>query len=727
MKCERRATGFLSIYAVPILTGCAVLCLGWGAMRALWEINYKDDYQGGRSLSYYLSANWGDSLILPMICALMSFELRIFCDSVRWRPVIIAGVCGTLGGVVSQFMWVYDDKTLLNWTFTPQGSFNLSGWYHAGFLSIMCGILFAGATALTLLGYNRIQWGRSSVLRYLVVGYLFVLFACLLATDNRREPQGVIITNALTIISVATLPILASVVVIVAGVICCRRWKLLVSYAAILLTTSVIIPLALLIRGTTSISGNEVFCCTAATVFASTFVTAPATAGLVEQFARSLPTVVLVWVLSFSVVRIPETLLREKSIILLTGAMIVVNAMSLPSCLFDNSITEVFYTAFSGVLLVVLATFSSAVQISNNFADSALSIAFPFLISVGAGWWVKGNAKAVTSRESAATADDYVKYSADDNGGTIMRSDSVSMERRLRYKVLAGFMIHAGFVMLFLLWVRLSSITISAATSIWRVALCSVLVVIMTEGSFMFSRLSFRDNVFLLRGLSMSVADVIRVHVGAASVALLSAAYGTSMAIMSSTKVSLVCWTVILLLYVLSMLTVCAIFLHKMQGVRLKEWPDALSPRVSVLQDHIMSLSTLNVLGMGIIIWISDRLVDCRSVLLVCGVLVVPLASVFLFFLKNNIKHVASEKRRIESDISNGRAPDPQRGRDYLVNLERHCIAQNRTAALIVALSLWFYVVVEFGREFGDMRNAEGSVGFRALFGVDDWPSPPQL
>mgnify|MGYP007030732672 FL=1 len=97
-----------------------------------------------------------------------------------------------------------------------------------------------------------------------------------------------------------------------------------------------------------------------------------------------------------------------------------------------------------------------------------------------------------------------------------MRSDSVSMERRLRYKVLAGFMIHAGFVMLFLLWVRLSSITISAATSIWRVALCSVLVVIMTEGSFMFSRLSFRDNVFLLRGLSMSVADVIRVHVGAA-------------------------------------------------------------------------------------------------------------------------------------------------------------------------------------------------------------------
>lgn len=727
MKRERRVTDFLSIHAVPVLIGCAVLCLGWGAMRALWEIGYKNTYQGSRPFPYYLSANWGDSLILPVLCALISFEMRRFRNSVRWRLVAIAGACGFLGGVVSQFIWVYNDKTLLNWTFTSQGSFNFPGWYHAGFLSIMCGALLGGATALTLLGYDRTQWGRDSALRYLVIGYLFVLFTCLLATDNRRESQGITTIGKITAINVLMLPILTSIIIVIVGAICCRQWKILTPYAIVLLTTSIVVPSALLVRGTIPISGNEVFCGVAATLFASAFVTAPATASLVEQFARSLPVAVLVWILSFSVLGIPETLLREKFLIFLVAAVVLVNMASLPSCLFDNSITEVFYTAFSGILLVILTAFSSAVQIYTDFADNALSIAFPFLVSVGAGWWVKGNARAVTTRESAATADDYVKYSADDDGCSVMRSDSVSMERRLRYKVLAGFMIHAGFVMLFLLWVRLSSITVSAATSIWRVALCSALVVIMTEGSFVFSRLSFRDNVFFLRGLSMSVNDVIRVHVGAISVALLSAAYGISMAIMSSTRVSLVCWTALLLLYILSILTVCVTFLHKMQGVELKKWPDALSPRASVLQDHIMSLSTLNVLGTGIIIWISDRLVDYRSVLLVCGVLVVPLASVFLFFLNNNIRHIASEKKRIESDISNGRAPDPQRGRDYLVNLERHCIAQNRTAALIVALSLWFYVIVEFGREFGDMRNAEGSVGFRTLFGVDDWPSPPQL
>lgn len=148
MKRERRVTDFLSIYAVPILIGCTILCLGWGVMRALWEIGYKNTYRGDRSFPYYLSANWGDPLILPVICALISFEMRRFRDSVRWRPVVVAGTFGLLGGIVSQFQWTHSSRTLLNWTFTSQGSFNLPGWYHGFFLSVMCGLLLGGVTAL---------------------------------------------------------------------------------------------------------------------------------------------------------------------------------------------------------------------------------------------------------------------------------------------------------------------------------------------------------------------------------------------------------------------------------------------------------------------------------------------------------------------------------------------------------------------------------------------------
>ena len=96
MKRERRVTDFLSIYAAPILIGCTILCLGWGVMRTLWEIGYKNTYRGDRSFPYYLSANWGDPLILSVICALISFEMRRFRDSVRWRPVVVAGTFGLL-------------------------------------------------------------------------------------------------------------------------------------------------------------------------------------------------------------------------------------------------------------------------------------------------------------------------------------------------------------------------------------------------------------------------------------------------------------------------------------------------------------------------------------------------------------------------------------------------------------------------------------------------------
>lgn len=727
MKCKQRVVSFLSNYGVPILVGFAVLCLGWGVMRMFWEACYKHIYQGGRSFPYYLSANWGDSLILPAICALMSFEMRKFRNYVRWIPVVVAGTLGLLVGVASQFQWTHSSRTILNWTFTPQGSFNLPGWYHAIFLSVMCGLLLAGVVMMVSLGRHRIRWERGSVLRYLVVGYLLVLFTCLLATDNRRSPQGIAGIDAAAVISIVSTPVLSTIIVVVMGIVCRGRWRILVTYSIVLLVTSIVAPLALLMRGTVPVSVTEVFCSAVAALFALTFVTAPATSSLIEQLIRSLPAAILTLILALATPGVPDGSSWMRIVVYSIVAMVVIDMTVLPPCFFDVSkvAAESFYTAGSSMLLVTLVAFSSVVQRSNSFADGLLSTFFPVFIALMAGWWIKGNFGAVTSREAVVAANDYFNSSESSKGGAL--HGAVSGQRVLRYKVLGGFAIHAGCVMLFIVWTRLASSAVNSATSVWRVVLCSLFVAVMAGGSFLFSRLSFRDNVFVLRGLAMGGADALRVHIGAGAVAVLSAGYGASMAIVSSTKVSIIGWFAMSFAYALSILLVCALVLYKVPGARCKEWPCLSSPWAAVGQDHVASLMMLNVLGMGIPVWISDRLTNFYDAFLVCGMLMVPLAGVFLFFLNNNVGHIERERVRVEAALSGAPMADLRRGLEYLDNLERHCLAQNRTAAIMVFLSLLGYFLIEIVGEFSNLRNPEGVLGLRRIFGVGDWPSFPQL
>lgn len=584
-----------------------------------------------------------------------------------------------------------------------------------------------GVTALLSLGYNRTRWDRGSVLRYLVVGYLLVLFTCLLATDNKRSSQGITDIDAAVVINIVSTPVLSAIIVVVMGVICHGRWRLLVLYSIVLLTTSIVVPLALLMRGIVPVSGAEIFYCGTAALFALTFVAAPATSSLIEQLIRSLPAAILTLILALATPGMPDDSSWMRAVAYSIAAMIIIDMTILPPCFFDVSkkVTESFYTATSGALLVTLVAFSSAVQRSTSFADGLLSTIFPLFISIMAGWWIKGNFEAVISRESAVAVNDYVDSS--ENTENSVPHDAVSRERILRYKVLVGFAIHAGCVMLFLVWIRLASSVVNSAISVWRVALCSMLVVIMTEGSFVFSRLSFRNNVFVLRGLAMGDTDVLRVYVGAGSVAVLSAGYGALMAIVSSTKISLVGWCIILIVYVSSMFLVCALVLYKVPGVSRKEWPCVSSPRAGVRQDHMVSLMMLNVFGVGIPIWISDRLTNYYDAFLVCGMLMVPLAGVFLFFLNNNIGHIEREKKRVEADMLDDSTVDSQRGSKYLENLERHCLTQNRTAAVIVFLSLSCYFLIEILGEFTNVRNTEGVLGLKRMLGGGDWPSLPRL
>ena len=727
MKCKRRAVSFLSNYGIPVLVWFAVLCLGWGAMRTFWETCYKHIYQGNRSFPYYLSANWGDPLILPAICALMTFEMRKFRNYVRWTSVSAAGILGLLVGVASQFQWTHSSHTALNWTFTPQGSFNLPGWYHAIFLSVMCGVLLAGAVMMVSLGRHRIRWERGSVLRYLVVGYLFVLFTCLLATDNRRSPQGIADIDVVALVSIASTPVLSTIIVVVMGIVCRGRWRILVTYSIILLVTSIVVPIALLMRGTVPVSVTEIFCSAVAALFALSFVTAPATSSLFEQLIRSLPAAILTLILVLATPGVPDGSSWMRVLVYSIVAMIVIDMMVLPPCFFDVSkmAVESFYTAGSSMLLVTLVAFSSVVQRSTSFVDGLLSKSFPLFIALMAGWWIKGNFGAVTSREAVVAANDYFNSSEGSKGGAL--HDAVSGQRVLRYKVLGGFAIHAGCVMLFIVWTRLASSAVNSATSVWRVVLCSVFVVVMAGGSFFFSRLSFRDNVFVLRGLTMGGVDAFRVHVGASMVAVLSAGYGASMAVVSSSRASLVGWLILSFVYELLIFLVCALVLYKVPGVRCKEWPCPSSPWAAVGQDHMVSLWMLNVFGMGIPMWISDRLTNLYDAFLVCGMLMVPLAGVFLFFLNNNVGHVERERNRVEATLSDAPTKDLWRGLEYLDNLERHCLAQNRMAAVVVFISLLGYFLIEIVGEFSNLRNPEGMLGLRRIFGVGYWPSFPRM
>lgn len=159
------------------------------------------------------------------------------------------------------------------------------------------------------------------------------------------------------------------------GIVCRGRWRILVTYSIVLLVTSIVVPVALLMRGMVPLSVTEVFCSAVAALFALSFVTAPATSGLVEQLIRSLPAAILTLILALATPGVPDGSSWMRVVFYSIVAMIVIDMTVLPPCFFDVSkvAAESFYTAGSSMLLVTLVAFSSVVQRSSSFADGLLS------------------------------------------------------------------------------------------------------------------------------------------------------------------------------------------------------------------------------------------------------------------------------------------------------------------------------------------------------------------
>jgi hypothetical protein len=146
---------------------------------------------GALGFTDYLSATWGDGLLLPISMAALVYAYQTLPPTGGDRVLVtVGGVCGAIGGVLTQVQWLRDDNPRLNWTLPAPHVFNNAGIYHAVFLT-GAAAGFSAAWAGTLL-----RWARNPQIRdrrvsqALGVALLSGLgFACLLVVDNQQTQK----------------------------------------------------------------------------------------------------------------------------------------------------------------------------------------------------------------------------------------------------------------------------------------------------------------------------------------------------------------------------------------------------------------------------------------------------------------------------------------------------------------------------------------------------------
>ena len=117
-----------------LVAGGSLFVTGFGALATLSRFYPKPEDVPG--LTDYLSATWGDSLLLPTSLAGLVYAYRSL-PSVEDRALVVIGaVGGAAGGVLTQIQWLRDDNPQLNWTLPAAHVFNGAGVYHAVFLTL---------------------------------------------------------------------------------------------------------------------------------------------------------------------------------------------------------------------------------------------------------------------------------------------------------------------------------------------------------------------------------------------------------------------------------------------------------------------------------------------------------------------------------------------------------------------------------------------------------------
>jgi hypothetical protein len=126
----------------PVVSGLAVLTLGYVALRLFWKFG---TYPAGvPGLFHYHAATWGDGLLLPVLAfCLWALIGQLDRAPQRW-PTWIAYGLGALAGALLIFTWWRDPHPSPNWTLPGPHDFTLPGKWHAGFL-IAASAFFAGS------------------------------------------------------------------------------------------------------------------------------------------------------------------------------------------------------------------------------------------------------------------------------------------------------------------------------------------------------------------------------------------------------------------------------------------------------------------------------------------------------------------------------------------------------------------------------------------------------
>lgn len=129
---------------------CAIFSFGFAALNIFTILRSGQPHLPG--LYIFRSATVGDGLLLPLLAYSLIRSAGLQRGWSRYQHIfaISAGALAALAGIMVQVHELTDPDTRLNWTFSAPHSYNLPGWYHAGFLIVASGF-FGWAMALVLL------------------------------------------------------------------------------------------------------------------------------------------------------------------------------------------------------------------------------------------------------------------------------------------------------------------------------------------------------------------------------------------------------------------------------------------------------------------------------------------------------------------------------------------------------------------------------------------------
>lgn len=184
-----------SLVLKSIIVGFVVWVLGFASMNLWWNILPRNNELYG--LYHYRAATWGDGICLPLLTGALYYIGEYKNNK---KLYILIGIVAFFIGFGIQISWLFDDNIVLNWTIPKVNHFNIAGWWHAIFFSLMFGIL--GTLLSKYVGGKAEDSSNESILisNYIIwfSGTLFLLLHCLDDyIEQGREVQSLLIITSI--------------------------------------------------------------------------------------------------------------------------------------------------------------------------------------------------------------------------------------------------------------------------------------------------------------------------------------------------------------------------------------------------------------------------------------------------------------------------------------------------------------------------------------------------